>query len=137
LRLDAGRRVRDPAALRPYAAELTDYLEGRRQHFEFAIDWSRFTGFQRQVLRATRSIPYGRTRTYADLAARVGKPAAARAVGRVQVTNPLPIVIPCHRVVGSDGKLHGYGGGEGLKTKRWLLDLEARIARGGRSPGAA
>ena len=123
--------LRERAALKPYAAEVRSYLAGERMRFSFAIDWSHFTGFQRRVLRATFAIPYGQTRTYAEIAARVGRAAAARAVGRVQATNPMPIVIPCHRVVGSDGRLHGYGGGEGLKTKRWLLDLEARSRQAG------
>ncbi len=92
----------------------------------FQIDWSVLTPFQQKVLQATLAIPYGQTRTYAEIAQQVGKPRAARAVGRAEATNPMPVVIPCHRVIGSDGKLHGYGAGEGLPTKAWLLELEGR-----------
>ena len=108
--------------------QVVEYLEGRRRSFELAIDWECLRPFQRQVLRETCAIPYGETATYAEIARRVGKPGAARAVGRAQATNPMPLVIPCHRVLGSDGKLHGYGAGEGLKTKAWLLRLEAEKA---------
>jgi methylated-DNA-[protein]-cysteine S-methyltransferase len=70
------------------------------------------------------AIPYGHVTTYGDLARQLGVPRAARAVGRAQATNPMPLVIPCHRVIGSDGGLHGYGAGDGLQTKAWLLHLE-------------
>ena len=94
------------------------------------IDWDglsqpaagSMSGFRRAVLEETLRIPAGRTRTYGWLAAKVGRPRAARAVGRVMATNPLPLVIPCHRVVGSDGSLHGYGGG--LPMKAALLRME-------------
>lgn len=93
------------------------------------IDWDSLSaggrglsGFRRAVLEETLRIPAGRTRTYGWLAAKVGRPRAARAVGRVMATNPLPLVIPCHRVVGSDGSLHGYGGG--LPMKAALLRME-------------
>ncbi len=82
------------------------------------------TPFQLQVLHLTTHIPYGQTSTYKDIAIQVGKPNAARAVGRVEATNPIPLVIPCHRVLGSDGSLHGYGGPGGIKLKAWLLQLE-------------
>jgi methylated-DNA-[protein]-cysteine S-methyltransferase len=108
--------------------QVVEYLEGKRRSFDFAIDWECLRPFQRQVLQATCAIPYGQTATYAEIARRVGKAEAARAVGRAQATNPMPLVIPCHRVIGSDGKLHGYGAGEGLKTKAWLLRLEAENA---------
>jgi methylated-DNA-[protein]-cysteine S-methyltransferase len=108
--------------------QVVEYLEGRRRSFDFAINWECLRSFQRQALQATYAIPYGETATYAEIARRVGKAGAARAVGRAQATNPMPLVIPCHRVLGSDGKLHGYGAGEGLKTKAWLLRLEAENA---------
>jgi methylated-DNA-[protein]-cysteine S-methyltransferase len=105
--------------------QVVEYLEGKRRSFDFAIDWECLRPFQRQVLQETCAIPYGETATYAEIAARIGKPRAPRAVGRAQATNPMPLAIPCHRVLGSDGKLHGYGAGEGLKTKAWLLRMEA------------
>jgi O-6-methylguanine DNA methyltransferase len=121
-----GWRIRRTSRrLQPFAAEVLEYLGGRRTRFDFNIDWSILSPFQREVLRATIRIPYGRTRSYQQLAAHVNRPRAARAVGRVEATNPMPLVIPCHRVLGSDGKLHGYGGGDGLRTKQWLLDMEA------------
>lgn len=104
--------------------QIGDYLEGKRQVFELPIDWSVLTSFQEQVLRMTFAIPYGQMATYGELALQIGKPRAARAVGRAEATNPMPVVIPCHRVVGSDGGLHGYGAGKGLETKAWLLRLE-------------
>jgi O-6-methylguanine DNA methyltransferase len=82
------------------------------------------TPFQRQARRAVAAIPYGQTRAYSQIAAHLGNANAARAVGRANATNPIPLVIPCHRVVGADGSLCGYGGAGGLRTKRWLLDLE-------------
>jgi O-6-methylguanine DNA methyltransferase len=104
--------------------QLVEYLAGNRKSFNLPIDWSVLTPFQMQVLRATSEIPYGEVRTYGELAQGLGKPHAARAVGRAEATNPMPLVIPCHRVIGADGKLHGYGTGNGLETKAWLLNLE-------------
>ncbi len=103
--------------------QLRDYLTGKLHSFELPIDWSGMTSFQKKVLRATCEIPYGETRPYGQIAAMVGKPGAAQAVGRAEATNPLPLVIPCHRVIGADGSLRGYGGG--LELKAWLLALEA------------
>jgi methylated-DNA-[protein]-cysteine S-methyltransferase len=113
------------ARLRQATCELVEYLDGRRREFTLPIDWSALgSDFQRAALKAVAAIPYGETRTYAEIAAEIGHPLAQRAVGRANATNPMPLVIPCHRVIGSDGKLHGYGGRGGLKTKQWLLDLE-------------
>ena len=106
--------------------QVKEYLSGDRRSFEFPIDWSVLPSFQQSALQATWAIPYGQTRTYAQIAQQVGHPRAARAVGRAEATNPMPLVIPCHRVIGSDGKLHGYGAGDGLKTKSWLLEMEGR-----------
>jgi methylated-DNA-[protein]-cysteine S-methyltransferase len=111
----------------PYARELHEYLSGKRSAFTIPIDWSLFRPFQREALQAVFRIPYGETCTYHDIAIEIGRPNASRAVGRANATNPMPIVIPCHRVIGRDGKLHGYGGGEGLKTKEWLLQMEGAV----------
>jgi methylated-DNA-[protein]-cysteine S-methyltransferase len=97
--------------------QITDYLSGKRYQFDLALDLSTSTNFQQQVLRLTSQIPYGHTSTYKDIAIHLGKINAARAVGRVEATNPIPLVIPCHRVLGSDGSLHGYGGPGGIKLK--------------------
>ncbi len=105
--------------------QLRDYLAGELESFDLPIDWSLMTPFQEQALRATYAIPYGETRSYGEIAAQIDKPGAARAVGRAEATNPIPLVIPCHRVIGADGSLHGYGGG--LETKAWLLKLEGAI----------
>ena len=110
--------------IQPYAKELSEYLKGKRRDFTFAIDWSIFKPFQLKTLKAVYDIPFGETRTYADIAMQIGHPHAYRAVGSANATNPMPLVIPCHRVIGADGKLHGYGGGDGLPTKEWLLKME-------------
>jgi methylated-DNA-[protein]-cysteine S-methyltransferase len=104
--------------------QLSEYLDGNRQQFDLPLDLSRSSPFQAQVLRLTMNIPYGQTSTYKDIALQIGKPNSARAVGRAEATNPIPLVIPCHRVLGTDGTLHGYGGPGGIKLKRWLLNLE-------------
>jgi methylated-DNA-[protein]-cysteine S-methyltransferase len=104
--------------------QIRQYLLGERKNFDLPIDWSVLTPFQKQALQATYAIPYGEVMTYGEIAHQLGNPRAARAVGRAEATNPMPLVIPCHRVIGSDGGLHGYGAGEGLATKAWLLKLE-------------
>ena len=105
--------------------QIKEYIDGKRLSFDIKIDWSALSSdFQRAALQAVFSIPYGQTRTYAQVAAQIGHPTAPRAVGRANATNPMPLVIPCHRVIGTDGKLHGYGGAGGLKTKAWLLKME-------------
>jgi methylated-DNA-[protein]-cysteine S-methyltransferase len=101
--------------------ELTEYLAGLRRQFSFPIRPAG-TPFQQRVWRALERIPYGATRTYGDIAGAIGKPKAARAVGMANHHNPIPIVIPCHRVVAAGGKLGGYGGG--VELKRELLNLE-------------
>jgi methylated-DNA-[protein]-cysteine S-methyltransferase len=111
----------------PYAKELREYLNGERTAFTIPIDWSPFTPFQREALQAVFRIPYGETRTYIDIAREIDRPHAYRAVGAANAMNPMPIIVPCHRVLGTDGKLHGYGGGDGLPTKEWLLKLEGAI----------
>jgi methylated-DNA-[protein]-cysteine S-methyltransferase len=102
--------------------ELEEYFEGRRRRFEIAVDRRLIQGIARDVLRATSRIPFGRTSTYAEIADRIGRPRAARAVGNALGSNPIPIVIPCHRVLRAGGALGGYGGG--VERKRFLLGLE-------------
>jgi O-6-methylguanine DNA methyltransferase len=108
-------------ALRPYLRELGEYFAARRRVFSFPLDL-RGTDFQLQCWRALLDIPYGETRTYRDIAQAIGHPHAFRAVGMSNNRNPIAIVVPCHRVIASDGSLCGYGGG--LDIKRRLLDLE-------------
>jgi AraC family transcriptional regulator of adaptative response/methylated-DNA-[protein]-cysteine methyltransferase len=103
------------------AEDLEEYFEGARRHFRARLEMPG-TAFQREVWQALGEIPYGETRSYGDLARAVGRPSAVRAVGRANGLNALAIVVPCHRVVGADGKLVGYGGG--LWRKQRLLDLE-------------
>ena len=103
------------------ARQLNEYFAGERREFELELA-PEGTKFQVEVLEALRGIPYGETRTYRDIAVAVGRPKAVRAVGNANGRNPLPIVIPCHRVIGSDGSLTGFGGG--IEAKRYLLDLE-------------
>ncbi|MFJ3301613.1 methylated-DNA--[protein]-cysteine S-methyltransferase [Streptomyces sp. NPDC086549] len=103
--------------------QIEAYFAGERNSFELSLDWSLISGFNRQVLRELASgVPYGTVVGYGDLAGRVGQPSAAQAVGAAMGANPLPVVVPCHRVVESDGGIGGFGGG--LETKRKLLALE-------------
>jgi O-6-methylguanine DNA methyltransferase len=116
-----------PEKVAPALRQLDEYLRGARKAFDLPIDWALLRPFQRNVLELVLAIPYGQTRTYGDIASEIGNPRAARAVGRANATNPMPLVIPCHRVIGADGKLHGYGGGQGLPTKEWLLQMEGAV----------
>jgi len=109
----------------PFIQEIREYLAGERREFTFALDL-RGTPFQVGCWRALLSIPYGETRTYADIARTVHKPQAFRAVGMANNRNPIAIVVPCHRVIASDGTLCGYGGG--LDLKRKLLTLEGALS---------
>jgi methylated-DNA-[protein]-cysteine S-methyltransferase len=120
-----GRRVlRTPRALDDARRQLDEYFEGHRRLFELDVDLSLATKpFSRRVLEELVRVPYGEVTTYGTLAARAGRPRAARAVGTVMNRNPLPIVLPCHRVVGASGALVGYGGG--LERKEALLTLES------------
>lgn len=113
--------VESEAETRPYARELQEYFAGRRRQFSFALDL-RGTDFQKRCWQALLSIPFGETRSYAEIARAVGRPGAFRAVGQANHRNPVAIVVPCHRVITADGRLGGYGGG--LDTKRKLLRLE-------------
>jgi|SRR2546428_3799849 len=117
------RILNAPARLDSIARELDEYFEGRRHAFDLALDWRLSAGFRGTVLRHLPDIRYGRTATYAAVAQLAGNPKAVRAVGTACATNPLPIVVPCHRVVRSDGGMGGYLGG--IEAKRTLLALEA------------
>ena len=122
----AGPRVlRAPRALDETRRELDEYLAGRRRTFELELDLRGQAPFAISVLGELAKVPYGRTATYGELATRTGNPRAARAVGMVMNRNPVPIVLPCHRIVGSSGSLVGYGGG--LERKEKLLRLEGAI----------
>ena len=119
--------VESPDAFKELTARLRAYFSGIRTDFPDRLDLSTATSFQRRVWEATRLIPYGETSSYAWVARRLGKPGAARAVGQALHRNPFPIIIPCHRVLASDGGLGGFG--SGLDTKRRLLKLESAATR--------
>jgi methylated-DNA-[protein]-cysteine S-methyltransferase len=130
--LESGRRTD------PLRRQLDQYFEGRRRRFQVAVDLSLARGFQRKVLDRTASIPLGTVATYGEVAAAIGSPLASRATGNALGANPVPIVVPCHRVVHSDGTLGGYGGGREVKVA--LLQLEGVLDvpadhRHGRVPG--
>lgn len=105
-------------------AQLNEYFNGLRKQFELPLDFSGLSSFSRDVLRCLQRVEYGQTLTYGALASLAGHPQAARAVGRAMAANPFPVIIPCHRVLGSGGKMTGYSGGEGIATKQKLLLLE-------------
>ena len=111
-----------------FFARMERFLRGEPVQFDDPIDPDVGTPFLRRVWQATREIPYGETRSYGWVAEQAGRPGAARAVGRAMATNPVPPIVPCHRVIGADGGLRGYGGG-GLGVKRRLLDMEAGADR--------
>jgi methylated-DNA-[protein]-cysteine S-methyltransferase len=115
----------DPV-LRAALAELVEYFAGRRTGFTVPTEFTRGSDFERAVWAQIAAIPYGQTRTYGSIAHAVGEPGAAQAVGLACGRNPLPVIVACHRVVGANGKLVGFGGG--LPRKRYLLELEARTA---------
>jgi methylated-DNA-[protein]-cysteine S-methyltransferase len=115
--------VRDDRRLRPAVTQLKEYFAGERTRFDLRLA-PRGTAFQKAVWAALLRIPFGETSSYGDIARAIGKPAASRAIGGANHRNPIAIVIPCHRVIGADGSLTGYGGG--LDHKRLLLELEAR-----------
>jgi methylated-DNA-[protein]-cysteine S-methyltransferase len=119
------RIVESSTALDATRRELEEYFAGARQSFEVALDWSLIGPFAQRVLRATAAIPFGDVSTYADVAAQAGSPRGSRAAGNALGSNPIPIVIPCHRVLRSGGSLGGYGGG--LDRKRHLLALEGAL----------
>jgi methylated-DNA-[protein]-cysteine S-methyltransferase len=117
---------RSPARLHAVAAQLEEYFAGARKTFDLPLATCG-SPFQRRVWRALLEIPYGETESYGELARRIGAPSASRAVGRANGSNPIPIIVPCHRVIGGGGMLTGFGGG--VERKRYLLDLEAGASR--------
>ena len=110
--------------LREFVDQLEEYFDRRRRDFDLPLV-PEGTEFQMRVWQALRTIPYGVTRSYADMARAIGRPSAVRAVGAANGANPIPIIVPCHRVIGSNGSLTGFGGG--LPTKRRLLDFESGV----------
>lgn len=127
---DLARRVSPrvleaPAKLDPVRRELDEYFDGGREDFDIPIDWSYLAGFTREVLRATAAIPFGDVSTYAGVAEAAGSPRAVRAAGNALGANPMPVIVPCHRVLRTGGALGGYTGG--LERKEFLLRLEGRL----------
>ncbi len=119
------RILRDTGRFDAVARQLDEYFAGRRHAFETELDWSLIGPFGRRVLAATAAIPYGSVLSYAQVAGEAGSPRGSRAAGNALGSNPIPIVIPCHRVLRTGGALGGYGGG--LPRKRWLLELEGAL----------
>lgn len=117
--------VKSAEKIAPYVRQLQEYFAGERRQFDLPLDL-RGTDFQKRCWQALLKIPYGETRSYADIAQAIGNRAAVRAVGLANGQNPIAIIVPCHRVIGSDGSLTGYGGG--LATKRKLLELEGALS---------
>ena len=124
---DVSPRVLEfPARLDEARRELDEYFEGRRDRFELPLDWRlSHSGFYRRVLRATARVPFGEVITYSEAAKRAGSPRAVRAAGSALGSNPIPIVVPCHRVVRTGGAIGNYGGGP--EMKRFLLQLEGAL----------
>jgi methylated-DNA-[protein]-cysteine S-methyltransferase len=119
-----GGRARPPVLVEA-ERQLRGYFAGERTEFDLPMAVPRGSEFERAVWAAIAAIPYGETRSYGEIARAVGEPGGAQAVGTACNRNPVPIIVPCHRIIGADGKLVGFGGG--LHRKRWLLQLEARI----------
>src|SRR3954451_19507660 len=116
------RVVEAPAALDTVRRELDEYFAGQRTSFDIPVDWRLHDGFSRRVLRATARIPFGKVLTYGEVAAKAGSPRAYRAAGNALGSNRMPIIVPCHRVVATGGKIGGYTGG--IERKEYLLELE-------------
>ncbi|MEU8103559.1 methylated-DNA--[protein]-cysteine S-methyltransferase [Nonomuraea muscovyensis] len=118
--------VHDPDRTASVVAELDDYFAGELRVFETPIDWRLTSGTRRLVLQALHRVPYGTAVTYGELATRSGSTVPARGIGSIMGSNPIPIVVPCHRVIAGNG-LGGFSGGEGVETKRWLLTHEGYL----------
>jgi len=128
-RLDPRARLqKDRQAVEQVTAQLYEYFSGDRSRFDLPVDLSALTPFQQSVLETARRIGRGEVWTYHRVAREMGRPKSSRPVGQALARNPVPIVIPCHRVVASDGSLGGYSGGSGLEAKRWLLRLEGALS---------
>ncbi len=121
-----GAYVFDSEITLPFRVQISEYLKYERKDFSLPIDWKVYTPFQKAVLKETLAIPYGETRSYGQVAAAIGKPKASRAVGQAEKSNHVPLVIPCHRVIGSDGSLTGYGGSENTDLKSRLITFERK-----------
>ncbi|WP_205215144.1 methylated-DNA--[protein]-cysteine S-methyltransferase [Amycolatopsis albispora] len=122
--------VSDPPRVEPVLAELREYFDGTRERFEFPVDWRLYSSTQQRVLGTLyETVPYGKTVTYGELAERSGTGVPARGIGSIMGSNPIPIVVPCHRVLASTG-LGGFSGGDGVPSKRQLLTLEGRLPQG-------
>jgi methylated-DNA-[protein]-cysteine S-methyltransferase len=119
------RVLEAPGRLDPVRRELDEYFSGRRTDFDIPLDWSLSKGFTRRILRATAQVPYGQVSTYRQMAAKAGNERAVRAAGNALGANPIPIVVPCHRILRTGGALGGYGGG--LPRKEFLLSLEGAL----------
>jgi len=122
-KLPAGSVLLEPGPF-PLVAQFAEYFMGDRRAFDFPLDLGEVTDFQRRVYSAVLAVPYGETRTYVQIASQLGRPGAARAVGGANAANPLAIVVPCHRLIGADGSLRGYGAPGGTEMKAWLLRFE-------------
>jgi methylated-DNA-[protein]-cysteine S-methyltransferase len=117
--------VEDGPHVAPARTQVEEYLRGERHAFDLALDWRRSKGFRRRVLQELAAVPFGVTVSYGELARRCGSPSATRAVGSAMATNPLPVIVPCHRVVRSGGAIGGFAGARNaIDTKRWLLTHE-------------
>ena len=126
--IESSGEGKTPTLLVHALQQLAEYFRHKRDQFDLPIDWSGIAPFNLRALHACVEIPYGQVRTYAQLAEQLGNPRAGRAVGGAMAANPMPIIIPCHRVVGTDGKMHGYGAPNGIQTKAFLLSLEGGLS---------
>ena len=124
-RVSVGVLAAPRASVTDARRQLDEYFDGRRTSFELPLDWQLTRGFRREVLHVTARIPFGQTASYSEVAARAGRPAAVRAAGTALATNPLPLVVPCHRVLRSGGALGSYRGGTDVKAR--LLELERSL----------
>jgi methylated-DNA-[protein]-cysteine S-methyltransferase len=122
------RLEKNPKAVAQAMAQLREYFSGARKHFSLPVDLSALTPFQRSVLDTACRIAPGKVWSYQRVAQAMGRPKSSRPVGQALGRNPIPIIIPCHRVIASDGGLGGYSGGTGLKAKRWLLQHEGALS---------